>query len=45
MAPFLGGAIDTSLAAQTATIVAKSLDVDSPFINGIRRGDLERAYD
>jgi len=43
--PFLTGAIDTSLAAQTAAIAAKSLGIDSLFTNGIHRGDIQRVYD
>ncbi len=43
--PFLTGAIDTSLAAQTAAIAAKSLGIDSLFTNGIHRGDIHRVYD
>ena len=43
--PFLTGAIDTSLAAQTASIAAASLGIDSLFTNGIHRGDVQRVYD
>jgi FMN reductase (NADPH) len=45
VAPFLTGAIDTTLAAQTAAIAAKSLGIDSLFTNGIHRGDVQRVYD
>jgi nitroreductase len=45
VAPFVTGAIDTSLAAQTASIAAKSLGIDSLFTNGIHRGDVGRVYD
>jgi FMN reductase (NADPH) len=45
VAPFLTGAIDTTLAAQTAAIAAKSLGIDSLFTNGIHRGDIQRVYD
>lgn len=45
VAPFLTGAIDTSLAAQTAAIAATSLGIDSLFTNGIHRGDVQRVYD
>ena len=45
VAPFLTGAIDTSLAAQTAAIAAKSLGIDALFTNGIHRGNVQRVYD
>lgn len=43
-APFLTGAVDAALAAQTAVIAATSLGIDSLFTNGIHRGDIERAF-
>jgi len=43
--PFQTGAIDTTLAAQTAAIAARSLGIDSLFTNGIHRGDIHRVYD
>jgi nitroreductase len=42
--PFVTGAIDTMLVAQTAAIAAKSLGIDSLFTNGIHRGDMSRVY-
>ena len=42
---FITGSTDTILAAQTASIVAKSLGIDSLFTNGIHRGDVERVFD
>ncbi|MFC2083068.1 nitroreductase family protein [Candidatus Bipolaricaulota bacterium] len=44
-APFLTGAVDAALAAQTAVIAATSLGIDSLFSNGIHRGDIRRIYD
>lgn len=44
-APFLTGAIDTALVAQTAVVAAKALGIDSLLTNGIHRGDLSRTYD
>jgi len=43
--PFVTGSTDTILAAQTATIAAKSLGIDSVFTNGIHRGDMTRVYE
>ncbi len=43
--PFVTGSTDTILAAQTATIAAKSLGIDSMFTNGIHRGDMSRVYE
>jgi nitroreductase len=43
--PFVTGSTDTILAAQTATIAAKSLGIDSLFTNGIHRGDMTRVYE
>ena len=43
--PFITGCTDTNLAAQTAAIAAKSLEIDSLFTNGIHRGDMKRVYD
>jgi len=42
---FVAGMVDTCLAAQTAAIAAKSLDIDSLFTNGLHRGDMERIYE
>jgi nitroreductase len=42
---FVTGTIDTTLAAQTAAIAAKSLGIDSFFTNGIHRGDMCRVYE
>jgi nitroreductase len=42
---FVTGSTDTILAAQTATIAAKSLGIDSLFTNGIHRGDMTRVYE
>ncbi len=41
---FITASIDTVLAAQTAAIAARSLDIDSLFTNGIHRGDPSRVY-
>jgi nitroreductase len=41
---FVTASINTSLAAQTAAIAAKSLGVDSLITNGIHRGDMERVW-
>jgi nitroreductase len=38
------GAINTTLAAQTAVVAARSLGVDSLLTNGIHRGDMERVW-
>ena len=43
--PFLTGAVDTSLAAQTAAVAATSLGINTLFTNGIHRGELRRVYD
>jgi nitroreductase len=42
--PFITGAVDASLAAQTAAIAAKSIGIDSLFTNGMHRGDIGRAF-
>jgi len=42
---FITGSTDTILAAQTAAIAAKSLNIDSLFTNGIHRGNPERVYE
>lgn len=42
---FITGSIDTNLAAQTAAISAKSLNVDSFFSNCVHRGNISRIYD
>lgn len=41
---FITGSVDTTLAAQTAAIAAKSLGIDSLFTNSIHRGDITRVY-
>ena len=43
--PFLTGAVDTTLAAQSAAVAASSLGIDSLFTNGIHRGDIDRIYE
>lgn len=43
--PFVTGAIDTILVAETAAIAAKSLGIDSLFTNGIHREDITRVYE
>jgi nitroreductase len=42
--PFISGSTDIILAAQTATIAAKSLKIDSLFTNRIHEGDITRVY-
>jgi len=42
---FVNGAMDTSFAAQTAVIAAKSLGIDSLLTNGIHRARLDRVYE
>ena len=41
---FIGGVVDSCLAAQTAAVAAKDLGIDSLFTNGVHRGDMERVY-
>jgi nitroreductase len=41
---FVTACTNTALAAQTATIAARSLGIDSLLTNGIHRGDLERQW-
>ncbi len=41
---FVNAAMDTSFAAQTAVIAAKSLGIDSLLTNGIHRASLDRVY-
>lgn len=41
---FITGSTDTILAAQTAAIAAKSLEIDSFFSNCIHRGNINRIY-
>lgn len=41
---FITGSTDTILAAQTATITAKSLGIDSLFSNCLHRGNINRIY-
>ncbi|MEM5775618.1 MAG: nitroreductase family protein, partial [Anaerolineaceae bacterium] len=42
---FITGAVDTSLAAQTASLAAKSLGIDSLFTNGIHRQNIRQVYE
>ena len=42
---FITGSTDTILAAQTATIAAKSLDIDSLFTNSLHRANLTEVYE
>jgi len=44
MTNFVTASINTSIAAQTATIAARSLGIDSLLTNGIHRGDMERQW-
>ncbi len=41
---FVTGAVNTTLAAQTAVVAARALGVDSLLTNGIHRGDMERVF-
>ncbi len=41
---FVTAAINTSLAAQTAVIAARSMGIDSLLTNGIHRGDMDRVW-
>jgi nitroreductase len=41
---FVTASINTTLAAQTAVIAARSLGIDSLITNGIHRGDMERVW-
>ena len=41
---FVTGAVNTTLAAQTAVVAARALGVDSLLTNGIHRGDMERVW-
>jgi nitroreductase len=41
---FITAAVDTTLAAQTAVIAAKSLGIDSLVTNGLHRNDLDTVY-
>jgi nitroreductase len=41
---FVTASINTTLAAQTAVIAARSLGIDSLLTNGIHRGDMERLW-
>jgi nitroreductase len=41
---FITASINTSLVAQTATIAARSLGIDSLLTNGIHRGNIERLW-
>ncbi|MFC2100004.1 nitroreductase family protein [Candidatus Bipolaricaulota bacterium] len=45
MPELISGAIDASLAAQTAAIAARALGVESLFTNGIHRGNPQRLFD
>lgn len=42
---FITGAINTSVAAQTGVIAARSLGIDSLLTNGIHRGDMQRHWE
>ena len=44
MTNFVTASINTSIAAQTATIAARSLGIYSLLTNGIHRGDMERQW-
>jgi nitroreductase len=44
MTSFITGSTNTILAAQTATIAAKSLGIDSLLTNGVHRGDIDRVW-
>ncbi|MGD2035744.1 MAG: hypothetical protein PVF73_11845, partial [Bacteroidales bacterium] len=44
MTNFVTASINTSLAAQTATIAAQSLGIDTLLTNGIHRGDMQRVW-
>jgi nitroreductase len=44
MQAFVTASTNTILAAQTATIAAKSLGIDSLITNGIHRGDMDRVW-
>jgi len=41
---FVNATINTTLAAQTAVIAAKSLGIDSLLTNGVHRGDMDRLW-
>ncbi|HLO60779.1 MAG TPA: hypothetical protein VK179_18655 [Bacteroidales bacterium] len=45
MTSFITASINTALAAQTATVAARSLDIDSLLTNGIHRGNMERLWE
>jgi nitroreductase len=45
MASFVTGSINTSIAAQTAVIAARSLGIDALLTNGIHRGNIDRHWD
>lgn len=44
MTSFITAGINTSIAAQTATIAARSLGIDTLLTNGIHRGNMERLW-
>lgn len=44
MVDFVTGGVNTILAAQTASIAARSLGIDYLMTNGIHRGDMERVW-
>lgn len=44
MTAFVTGSINTSIAAQTAVIAARSLGIDSLLTNGIHRGNIDRHW-
>lgn len=45
MTAFVTGSINTSIAAQTAVIAARSLGIDALLTNGIHRGNINRHWD
>jgi nitroreductase len=45
MTSFVTACINTSIAAQTAVIAARSLGIDTLLTNGIHRGDMQRVWD
>ena len=45
MTAFVTASINTSIAAQTAVIAARSLEIDALLTNGIHRGNIDRHWD
>lgn len=45
MENFITSSINTSIAAQTAVVAAKSMGIDSLITNGIHRGNMQRLWD